>query len=104
MPVSDSVRDIGFVFEEGKNIDVSLLLGYGSYEQIRGGVQLNHYNIFGRAHRSRLKLIQSMKSTNADYTYSVPEIFGEHIDGNLRFYGLRREEISFTRVEAGASA
>jgi outer membrane protein assembly factor BamA len=104
VPVSDSVRDIVFSFEEGRSLDVSLLLGYGSYEQIRGGVQLNRYNIFGRAHRSRLKLIQSMKSTNADYTYSVPEIFGENIDGNLRFYGLRREEISFTRLEAGASA
>ena len=45
-----------------------------------------------------------MKSTTADYTYSVPEVFGEHIDGNLRLYGLRREEISFTRLEAGASA
>ena len=44
-----------------------------------------------------------MKSTNADFTYSVPEVFGEHLDGSLRLYGLRREEVSFTRLEAGVS-
>jgi len=101
--VTDTERNIVFTFEEGKSRDVSLMLGYGSYEQIRGGIELNHYNIFGRAHRSRLKFVQSMKSTNADFTYSVPEVFGEHLDGNLRLYGLRREEVSFTRLEAGVS-
>lgn len=104
VPVSESIRDVVFTFEEGTELDVSLMLGYGSYEQIRVGVELNQRNVFGRAHRSRLKLVQSMKSTTADYTYSVPEVFGENIDGNLRFYGLRREEISFTRQEAGVSA
>ena len=42
VPVSETVRDIVFTFEEGKELDVSLMLGYGSYEQIRAGVELNH--------------------------------------------------------------
>jgi len=103
-PVDDVTRDVVFEFEEGKEIDISLLLGWGSYEQLRGGVELVQYNLFGRAHRARLKLIQSMKSTNGDYTYSVPEVFGENLDGTLKAYGLRREEVNFTRLEAGLSA
>ncbi|RKX35942.1 MAG: outer membrane protein assembly factor [Verrucomicrobia bacterium] len=103
-PVDDITRDVVFEFEEGKEVDVSLLLGWGSYEMLRGGVELGQHNLFGRAHRARLKFVQSMKSTNGDYTYSVPEIFGENLDGTLKAYGLRREEVNFTRLEAGLSA
>lgn len=102
--VDDLRRDVVFDLEEGKRIDVRLLLGYGSYEQLRGGIEMENFNLFGRAHRSRLKLVHSMKATNADYTYTVPEVFGERIDGSLRLFGLRREEISFTRLETGISA
>ncbi|MEZ5276376.1 MAG: BamA/TamA family outer membrane protein [Opitutaceae bacterium] len=104
VPVDEVTRDVVFEMEEGKTMDVSLLFGYGSYEQFRGGIEMGNFNLFGRAHRSRLKLVQSMKSSNADYTYTVPELFGENLDGTFRAYGLRREEISFSRLETGVSA
>jgi outer membrane translocation and assembly module TamA len=60
-------------------------------------------NLFGLAHQSRIDLVQSMKSTTADYTYSVPELFGGSIDGAARLFGLQRREIAFLRQEFGVS-
>jgi outer membrane protein assembly complex protein YaeT len=99
--VDEQTRDVIYDLHEGKQIDISLLLGYGSYELLRGGVQLDQFNVWGRAHHQQLKLTQSFKSSSADYTYTMPEFFGETMD--LFFDGsfLRREEVSFLRVEYG---
>jgi outer membrane protein insertion porin family len=102
-PADGGVRDAVFVAKEGRRMEVNLLLGYGSYEQLRGGVEMNHYNLFGRAHTSSLKLVQSMKSTLAEHLYSVPEIFGTEVAGTARLFGVRREELSFLREEYGAT-
>jgi len=67
----------------------------------RGGVEYRQMNLFGLAHQSRLELVQSVKSTNGEYTYAVPELFGESLDGSVRLFGLRREEIAFLREEWG---
>ncbi|HET7625465.1 MAG TPA: BamA/TamA family outer membrane protein [Verrucomicrobiae bacterium] len=99
--VDEHTRDVNYLLHEGKQIDVNLLFGYGSYELLRGGVQLDQYNVFGLAHHQELKLIQSFKSSSADYTYTMPEFFGENMDVFLNASGLRREEISFTRLEYG---
>jgi len=101
--VSEGVRNVIYVVEEGKELDVNLLLGYGSYEMVRAGIELEQYNIFGRAHRSRLLLTQSMRSSGINYRYTVPELFGEDIHGFGTFFGLRREEKDFDRREFGAS-
>jgi outer membrane protein assembly factor BamA len=79
------------------------MAGYGSYERLRGGIELLQRNVFGRAHQSRLELVQSFKSSRADYTYSVPEIFGESIDGSARLFGLKRDERAFVREEYGGT-
>jgi len=71
---------------------------------LRGGFELEQYNVFGRAHHSRLRAIQSFKSSSGTYTYTMPELLGEDWDDFLRGYGLRREEVSFTRVEYGGGA
>ncbi|MGN6556095.1 MAG: BamA/OMP85 family outer membrane protein [Verrucomicrobiota bacterium] len=102
--VDEHTRNIIYDLKEGKRIGVSLLIGYGSYEQLRGGVQLDQYNVFGRAHHQQLKLTQSFKSSNADYLYTMPEFFGENVDVFVNGSGLRREEISFTRLEYGGGA
>jgi outer membrane protein insertion porin family len=102
-PADGTTRDPVFFVREVPRHEVNLLLGYGSYVQLRGGVELRQMNLFGLAHQSRLELIQSMKSTTADYTYSVPELFGESLDGTLRLFGLQREEIAFVRQEFGAN-
>lgn len=87
----------------GQRLEASLLAGYGSYEQLRAGVEVSHSNAFGRAHRGRLLLVQSMKSTSGDYLYTLPQIFGTTADASARVFGLRREEVSFDRKEFGAS-
>jgi len=102
-PTTGAVRDPIFVLDESRRIETNLLMGYGSYEKLRGGVEILQKDLFGLAHQSRLELIQSFKSSKADYTYTVPEIFGESVDGSLRLFGLRREEVAFLREEYGAT-
>ena len=103
-PVDDASRDVLYRLKARKRIELSLLFGYGSYELLRGGLELEQFNIFGLAHHSRLRLVQSFKSSSADYIYTMPELFGESMDVFLNAFALRREEISFTREEYGGGA
>jgi outer membrane protein assembly complex protein YaeT len=98
-----NVRDPVYVLREGPLYEANLLAGYGSYEQLRGGVEVRQMNLFGRAHQTRFELVQSMKSTRGEYRYTVPELFGETIDGTARVFGLQREELAFLRQEYGAN-
>jgi len=102
-PVDETTRDVAFRFREGKELDFSLLFGYGSYELLRGGIELDQYNLFGLAHQARLRLSQSFKATSADYLYTIPQITGQDINLFFNAFGFRREEISFTREEYGGS-
>lgn len=103
VPEDGAVRDPVFRLREGPRYETSLLFGYGSYEQVRGGVEHRQRNLFGLAHQSRLELVQSMKSSSGDYTYTVPELFGESLDGTGRLFGLQRKEIAFLRQEYGVN-
>lgn len=102
--VNEEQRDVIYTVEEGKRLNFSLLAGYGSYERLRAGFEIEQYNLWGRAHSSRLKAVQSFKSSSADYTYTMPELLGEDFDVFLNGSGLRREEIAFTRKEFGGGA
>lgn len=102
-PPDGDVRNPVYDLREGPGYEMNLLVGYGSYEQLRGGVEFRQMNLFGHAHQSRLELVQSMKSTRGEYTYSVPELFGEVVDGSARAFGLEREEVAFTRQEFGGN-
>jgi outer membrane protein insertion porin family len=102
-PPTGAVRDAVFSVREGRDLETNLLFGYGSYEQLRGGVEMRQFNLFGRAHQTRLLLVQSMKSTRGEYSYTVPELFGESLDGSARIFGLQRQETSFLRQEYGGT-
>jgi outer membrane protein assembly complex protein YaeT len=102
-PVDGAVRDPVFTLKESQRYEANLLFGYGSYEQVRGGIEFRQVNLWGLAHQSRILLVQSMKSTSGDYTYAVPELFGESIDGAARLFALQRKEVAFQRQEYGAS-
>ena len=102
--VDDETRDVIYTVDEGRDLDFSILAGYGSYEQLRGGFELEQYNLWGRAHSSRFKAVQSFKSSSAEYLYTMPELLGEDFDVFLNASGLRREEIAFTRKEFGGGA
>jgi outer membrane protein insertion porin family len=98
---TEQLRDVIFGLQEAKRINVSLLFGWGSYELLRGGVDVEANNLWGLAHHAEVKAIQSFKASSGDFTYTVPELVGRDIDLFVNGTGLRREEISFTRLEYG---
>ncbi len=102
--VDEHTRDVVYDLDEGEEVDVSMLFGFGSYELLRVGFEVNQYNIFGRAHRARLRISQSFRTSSVDYLYTLPELIGEDVDVFLHAFGLRREEVSFTREEFGGGA
>lgn len=102
--VSSNLWDVRYDLKEGKRLEISPLFGFGSYDLLRAGVEVDQYNLWGLAHSSTLKLVQSFKSSSGDYTYTIPELLGEDVDVFATGNGLRREEISFTRIEYGGGA
>lgn len=95
-------RDVVFRVEEEAGWQAAWTLGYGSYEQFRGAVELSRTNLWGLAHRDRVELGQSVKASRGEYRYTVPTLFDDTVEGSARVFGLRREEPSFTRLEYGA--
>jgi outer membrane protein insertion porin family len=71
---------------------------------VRVGLELEQYNVFGRGHHSRLKVVQSLKSSSADYNYTLPELVGKDLDVLLNANALRRQEPTFERTELGIGA
>ena len=90
--VTPEKRDVIYDVTEAKPFEINLLAGYGSYELLRGGFELEQKNVFGLAHRARLRAIQSFKSSRGEFTYTMPELLGERLDVFLNGFGLRREE------------
>lgn len=102
-PEDGPVRAPVFTLTPLPEWEVHLLGGYGSYEQLRGGIEVRRNNVFHRAHQVRLELVQSFKSSSGELTYTVPELFGEAVDGSVQLFGLRREELAFVREEFGGT-
>lgn len=102
-PATGPVRDPVYVLRESPRHEANLLLGYGSYEQWRAGIELRQRNLFGRAHQAQLALVQSIKSSRGDYTYTVPGLFSAELDATVKLFGLRREELAFNRQEYGGT-
>ena len=103
-PAEGETRDVLYEVVEGRRQEVNLLAGYGSYEQLRGGIEWRHFNLWGLAHTDNLQSVESMKSSRGTYTYTVPELFGSTLDGSVRLFGLHREDLSFMRDEFGVNA
>jgi outer membrane protein assembly factor BamA len=101
LPVDEHTRDVNYTVKEGKTLDVNLLFGYGSYELLRGGFEIEQFNIWGLAHHAKLKVIQSFKASSGEFTYTMPEIVGHDVDLFFNGNALRREEVNFTREEYG---
>jgi outer membrane protein insertion porin family len=96
-------RDVEFQLREARATQLSLLAGYGSYELLRGGVEWEQRNLFGVGHNSRLKLVQAIRATRAEYDYSVPGLFNTPADGFVGLYAKQRDEPEFRRREMGGS-
>jgi outer membrane protein assembly complex protein YaeT len=103
-PESELVRDVSYHLKEAKRTDLSLLFGFGSYELVRGGIELERRNILGLAHHVRLKLVQSFKASSGEFVYTIPEFIGRDVDLFFNGTALRRQEVSFLREEYGGGA
>lgn len=99
--VDEHVRDLIYEVDEGTRLNLSTLFGWGSYEMLRGGLIVDAYNIWGRAHHARIKAIQSLRSSRGEFTYTIPAYLGREVDLFFHGAGLRREEVDFTRQEYG---
>ncbi|OAM90907.1 outer membrane protein assembly factor [Termitidicoccus mucosus] len=102
-PEGASVRDVTFAVKEAPRHQASLLLGWGSYEELRGGIELRSNNLIGIADQTRLQFVQSMKSTSGDLNLTLPEHLIRSVSTAIRLYGLHREEVAFDREEYGAA-
>jgi outer membrane protein assembly complex protein YaeT len=100
-PLGPDSRQVIYRVKEGKTIDVSLLLGWGSYELLRGGVEANLNNLWGLAHHANIQAVQSFKSSSGQFLYTIPEWIGRDVDLFFDASALRREEVDFTRLEYG---
>ncbi len=97
------VRDVSFSVTERQRQRLSMLLGYGSYERLRIGVEARAINLLGRAHSGHIRLRQSMRSSAGALFYTIPRPVSWLSSGQLRLQGLLREEVSFDREEALAA-
>lgn len=97
----NNIRDLIYEVDEGTRLNLSVLFGWGSYEMLRGGLIVDAYNIWGRAHHARIKAIQSLRSSRGEFTYTIPAYLGREVDLFFHGAGLRREEVDFTRQEYG---
>ena len=102
-PAQGAVRDAVYDLKEGKKSDVDLLAGWGSYEELRGGVEWHEYDLWGRAHEGTLKFVQSLKSSEGEYDYTVPELFGTETDGTAKVFGFQRDERSYVAQQYGTT-
>jgi outer membrane protein assembly factor BamA len=102
-PDDTPVRDITITVKEAPRHQASLLLGWGSYEELRAGLELRSHNLIGIADQTRLQLVQSMKSTSGELNLVLPEHLIRSVSTALRLYGLHRQEVSFDREEYGAA-
>lgn len=97
--VTNQVRNVRYTLEEGRTIDTRILFGYGSYDLLFGGLELDQYNLFGIGHSARLYAVRSFRSTVGRYTYSIPEFLTPDLTAFIDADALWREELSFDRQE-----
>ena len=102
-PAVGATRDAIYQLQEGKRQEVSLLLGWGTFDELRTGVEWRDYNLFHESNQGTLKLVQSLKSSEGEYDYVVPELFGTSIDGTAKVFGFDRHQRSFLDEEYGAT-
>jgi outer membrane protein assembly factor BamA len=100
-PVNPHLEDAVFDVKEGKTIEASLLFGFGTYELLRVGLELDQHNLAGLADTSQLRLSQSFKTSSAYYVYSIPDLIAEDVNLFVDAEALRRQEIDFLRQEYG---
>lgn len=75
---SEGRRDVILKCLPYKKLTVYAITGVGTDEGLRGGLEIDRHNLFGRAHKATLRGIMSFTSKELDAYYSIPEFFQEH--------------------------
>jgi len=96
-----SSRDIIFKLKPQSRDRITLIGGIGSYDIVRTGVQWDRMNLWGRAHRTELQVLQSLRMSQVEYNYTIPQLWGSDVNVFTNTHALFREEISFERQEWG---
>lgn len=98
-PEDGETRDVVYELTEGRRYDLDLIAGYGSYDQWFGGLQFEHFNLWGVGHHARFRGVQAIKSTQLSFTYTIPELVKQDMNLFVSADGFRREELTFDRRE-----
>jgi outer membrane protein assembly factor BamA len=100
-PPDQATRDALFELKPAKQTEVSLLFGFGTYELLRGGIEIQQRDILGLADSSQLRLSQSFKTSSAYYVFTLPDLIAPDVNLFFDAEALRRQELSFLRQEYG---
>ena len=102
-PSEGAEREVVYHLKPGLRKELRLLGGWGSYEQARVGMNWEQRNPWGTAHRYHVGFKKSVKTTEVDATYSIPQIFGSDITGYVNAEHRFREEISYDYTTQGVA-
>jgi len=100
---TELLRDLKLSVVERPAGTVEFGAGYGSYEKLRGFVQISHKNLAGTGRRISLRLDADFIQQRAVINYVEPWAFGLPID--LRFIPFveSKQEVSFKRQSYGGT-
>lgn len=83
--------------------ELSFELGWGSYEMLRGKIEVRNKNFTGRGRVLSGSVAASLKSTDLSLGLSDPWLLGRDLVLDLPLYYRTRTEPSFDRTETGIS-
>jgi outer membrane protein insertion porin family len=95
--------DYEIEIEEAKSITVTPMIGWGSYEMLRGALDIAERNIFGIGRTVGLLGKLSIKSRSIEARFTDPWTLGIEWPYSIRAEYLRREEPAYTYESYGAS-
>ncbi len=95
--------DVTIQVKENRTYHVDMMAGYGSYEQLRGGVEFIDEHLFGRGLRFNTGVNASMKSWGGDAGLSDPYLLGPGRLVGINVGFNERELPSFYRQESTAT-
>lgn len=99
--VGENKQALTFKLSDRTTWELNSLLGWGSYENLRLGLQAEKLNALGRGHRLQFKSVISTKSLLGETRYLVPDFLGLEIPFSTKLFYLQRDELSFERQELG---
>lgn len=104
-PAADDPSRLGLTVqvEEADSRSLEFLAGYGSYEQLRGGLRLEDRNVFGTGRGIALDNKVSMKGYGSELTLTDSDFLFTGATLTVSGEYFRREEPSFTDEAVGGT-